>query len=240
MSVLKAKLLRKFVLSLLGDTISDYTKRSLVFDLLRYQTREENGSKILNPTLDSLHLGSGQKKVSGWLNTDVLISDYNADFASGHLPFADNSFKRVVSEHVIEHLEIDTELLPMLRDLIRVCKNGAVVYLTCPDLDKWCRSYLENRGQSLLDGREAMGITEKGLLDKYPTMPQAQILNECFFQGTEHKNIYDFDLLKWILLTAGFQDVQRISEADFAAEVPDFKKRQDDFECLAVKATVQK
>jgi len=240
MSVLQAKLLRKFVLLLLGDTISEYTKRSLVFDLLRYQTRQENGTKLLKPTLESLHLGSGQRKVAGWLNTDVLISDYNADFASGHLPFTDNAFTRVVSEHVIEHLETDTELLPMLRDLIRVCKNGAIVYLTCPDLEKWCRSYMQDRGASILAGREKMGILEKGLLDKYPTMPIAQILNECFFQGTEHRNIFDFDLLKWILETAGYVDVTRISDAEFAAQVPDFIKRADGFEVLAVRAVVKK
>jgi predicted SAM-dependent methyltransferase len=240
MSVLQAKLLRKFALYLLGDTISEYTKRSLVFDLLRYQTRQKVGATLLKPSLDSLHLGSGQRKVSGWLNTDVLISDYDADFASGHLPFADNSFRRVVSEHVIEHLEIDGELLPMLRDLKRVCKNGAEVYLTCPDLEKWCQAYVTSKGQSLIDGRLKMGIAEKGLLDKYPTMPVSQIMNECFFQGTEHRNIFDFELLRWLLETAGFSEVVRITDEEFAVSVPDFTKRDDGFEVLAVKALVRK
>jgi hypothetical protein len=128
----------------------------------------------------------------------------------------------------------------MLRDLKRTCKDGAVVYLTCPDLEKWCRSYMENRGASIISGREAMGIYEKGLLDKYPSMPISQILNECFFQGTEHRNIFDFDLLKWILETAGFTEVVRLSEEEFAAEVPDFEKRKDEFEVLSVRASVRK
>ena len=45
------------------------------------------------------------------------------------LPFADNSFDLVTCSHVIEHL---TNPIPCLRELLRVCKPGCMVYIEAP------------------------------------------------------------------------------------------------------------
>ncbi|NJO01469.1 MAG: methyltransferase domain-containing protein [Bacteroidia bacterium] len=67
----------------------------------------------------------------------------------------DNSFEVVVSQHVIEHLELETELIPLLKELSRVLKPQAEIWLSCPDMEKICQSYVMDKGEALLNDRQS-------------------------------------------------------------------------------------
>jgi predicted SAM-dependent methyltransferase len=54
-------------------------------------------------------------------------SDLNLDIANGKLPFKNEQFQSIVSQHVIEHLTIEDELIPLLRECKRSLKVGGEI-----------------------------------------------------------------------------------------------------------------
>jgi predicted SAM-dependent methyltransferase len=192
---------------------------------LRHQTRRWRN------TSPKLHLGCGKRHVSGWLNVDVHRSDFDVDLACGYLPWYDESFATIVSQQVIEHLELNRELLPLLRELRRVCRSDGELWLACPDMEKICGSYHQDRGVGLLRDR----------ITRFPDFdlggaPHQQVINVLFHQDGEHRNLYDFDLLSWALRISGFSECERKTEDDLLARFPEFTRRGDDFVSLYVRA----
>src|SRR5687767_12152900 len=107
------------------------------FEILRLISYELKRLKcrILSPgkyktSLSQLHLGSGDRKITGWLNVDLVDSDLNLDIAKGKLPFPDQQFQVIVSQHVIEHLTIEDELIPLLKECFRTLKPGGELWLS--------------------------------------------------------------------------------------------------------------
>jgi predicted SAM-dependent methyltransferase len=169
--------------------------------------------------------------VPGWLNVDVARSQYDVDLACGRLPWSSDSFDTVVSQHVIEHLELRSELLPLLREVHRVLRPGGELWLSCPDMEKACRSYLENGMADLVADR----------LSRWPEYalhgaPPSHFLNDLFHQSGEHRNLFDFALLEWALKETGFVGVERAEEAALLARYSDFPARGDDLQSLYVRA----
>lgn len=207
-----------------------------MLDLWRARARWRNRRRSgVLPLCDRLHLGCGRRKIPGWLNVDVRGSEHDVDLGSGRLPWADNVFSTVISQQVIEHLDIREELIPLLRELKRTAKNGAEMWLCCPDLEKACRAYDLDRGKSLyLDARTRSGIVLEG------GMPTQYYINDLFVQHGAHKNLFDLELLTWTLAEAGLTEVARTTEAALLDAFPDFPRRGDDYQAIYVKVTVRK
>jgi len=202
------------------------------FDLIRLRTRLKRiGQRNVTPSSSKLHVGCGKRRIEGWLNVDVMHSDYDVDLACGRLPWKSGVFDAVISQHVIEHLELVEESLPLLRELQRVLKTNGEIWLSCPDIEKACRSYLEHGMTDLLEDRKSRdsGYTLGG-------MPPQQLINDLFHNYGQHKNLYDFRLLEWALTTAGFTAVQQHTEADLLARFPEFPARNDDQQSIYVCA----
>jgi predicted SAM-dependent methyltransferase len=203
------------------------------FDLLRTRTRlKRHGDRDLVPSRPRLHVGSGLRKAEGWLNVDVVGSDFDVDLATGRLPWRQSSFDSVVSEHTIEHLELHAELLPLLAELRRVLRPGGEIWLSCPDIEKICRSYVDHRMVDLIEDRE-----KRWPGYRFDEAPTSHLINELFHQSGEHKNLFDFELVDWALRMAGFVDVRRVCEADLLARFPGFPARHDDAQSLYVTAS---
>ncbi|MFF7636342.1 methyltransferase domain-containing protein [Kitasatospora sp. NPDC008050] len=183
------------------------------------------------PESRRLHLGCGGRRVLGWLNCDVSGSELDVDLAAGRLPFRDRSVEVVVMQHVVEHLELHGQLIPLLRELDRVCTADAVLWLSCPDLAKVCAGYLADRGRALKDDR----------CRRYPDYsldgaPVQQFVNDLFQARGRHRNLFDFELLAWALGRAGFGRVEQVKEAELLAAHPEFPPRRDDDQSLYVTA----
>ena len=208
--------------------LSRRTADGLKFDLARLRARQRRHRREAWP--EFLHLGASLRQVSGWLNADVAGSDCDVDLASRRpLPWPDSSFSAIVSQHVIEHLEME-ELARLLAELRRVIREDGEMWLSCPDMEKVCRAYVDDKGATLCATRVARwpeGAPAAG------TPPQ-QIVNLIFHQWGQHRNLYDFELLTWMLRNAGFGLCDRTEESAFLHRFPGFPARNDDDHSLYV------
>jgi predicted SAM-dependent methyltransferase len=224
----------RFVRALKGSRlISRRTSHALKFDLLRLRARFRHPRAAVQPDYPRLHLGCGKRRVTGWLNVDVAGSDYDVDLASGALPWSDGSFDQVVSQQVIEHLDLDTELIPLLVELRRVLRPGGEIWLSTPDLERICDSYAQDRGRLLEADRKARW-PDFNLAGK----PPQHMLNVLFHQGGEHQNLFDYDFLEWLMQHTGFTGCERTDEEAFLRLFPEFPRRDDDRTSVYLRARV--
>lgn len=224
--------------SILAVFFSARTINFIKFDLIRYRARRNSRSLRVSPTSNKLHLGCGARRVPDWLNVDVAGSDFNVDLASGCLPWQNSIFDVVVSQHLIEHLDLLNELLPLFVEIKRVVKPGGKVWLSGPDMKKICAAYNADKGKALVyDKLERFpeGIAPHYFIDK--GVPYQHVINILFNQDGEHKNLFDFELLSWALRKAGFDDIREMTEQDFSGEFPEFPARNDELQTLYVLAT---
>lgn len=218
---------------LIKSIMSHESRQALKFDAVRLRARLRSGFKRPARIVhDRLHFGCGSRKVDGWLNVDLVNSDQDVDL-SQNLPWPSGQFQAVVSQHVIEHLELHRELLPLLREIRRVCSPGAEVWLSTPDLAVICRSYETSKGADLLKDR----------VTRYPDwakvmhdVPASHMVNHLFHQMGQHKNLLDFELLAWALDRAGFVNCERVNEQKLRDRFPEFPVRNDDWQSLYVRA----
>lgn len=225
--------MKQVIKNLALHIFSRRTLNLIKFDLLGLKTRLKNS---LNPPesipkKSKLHFGCGNRQVDGFLNVDIINSECDLYLAKGRLPWQDSVFDVIVSQHVIEHLELYDELLPLLRELKRTAKKGAEIWLSCPDLSMVCESYAKHKGDDLLKDR----------LVRFPhynmgNAPSQHFINILFHQNGEHRNLFDFDLLKWALNETGFIECMRVSEEDFTSRFEEFPIRNDDYSSLYIKA----
>jgi predicted SAM-dependent methyltransferase len=203
------------------------------FDVLRLRARTRQGKRgTVTAPHASLHLGCGKRHVPGWLNVDVAGSEHDVDLACGSLPWRDASFDRIVSQQVIEHLDLAGELVPLFRELRRVCKPGAEFWMACPDLATTCRAYDQDRAAALLSDRDARCIADSGIGD----IPTQHFINMQFQQFGEHKNLLDLELIEWLCRKTGFGRVTKVDEADMMAKFPEFPFRNDNMCSIYVRA----
>ncbi len=204
---------------------------AVYYELKRFKTRLLQTKKQSIPKLKKLHLGSGARKVQGWLNVDLTNSDYNLDLTY-KLPWVDNSFDFVVSQHFVEHLTAEDELKPLFAELQRVVAPKGEMWLTTPDLEKLCVSYLNHKCEDLVEDRKTR--MKNWSLNGFPSQ---HFMNDLFKHSGAHRNLFDFELLEWMLLEAGFSKVERTEEKDLLTNFPEIPKRGDDKQALYVKVT---
>ena len=220
--------------------LGDRTIRLLRLDLARAQARARgllrgDARRDLVPAHPLVHVGCGRnrsRRVEGWLNVDVAGSDFDLDLAIGRLPWRDASVDAFVAQHVIEHLELDGELVPLLVEMRRVLRPGGEVWLSCPDLATACRSYADGSLDRLVDDRR-----RRNPAWRFEGVPSSQFVNDLFTQQGEHVNLFDEELLTWALHRAGFATVERVREQDLLDRFPGFPSRSDDVQSLHVRAS---
>ena len=215
------------------------TLREFRWEKKRQKTRIRSRFTLLQWKLSKreiprkLHVGCGKRRVPGWLNVDIQNSEFDLDLGYGKLPFPDSHFSAVASQHVIEHLELERELIPLLYELNRCMVPGAEIWLSCPSMYKVCKSYLEDGGVGLLQDR----------ISRFPNwslkgLPPSHIVNKLFHQHGQHKNLFDFPLLTAVLEKTGFVDVKEVDERAFLNRFPEFPERNDGFQSIYVSALV--
>jgi predicted SAM-dependent methyltransferase len=212
---------------------SERTVRAMRFDLLRLRARARRAATAAAAP-DRLHLGCGARRVAGWLNVDVAGSDQDLDLVMP-LPWRDSAFSAVVSQHVVEHLDLRTELLPLMKEVRRVTRQGGEIWLSCPDLETVCHAYATDRGATLLADRSERSSVDTGL----GGVPTQHYLNYLFVQDGEHRNLLDLELFQWLLARSGFGQVRRVREQDLLDRFPEFPPRRDDAQTIYVRAIAE-
>jgi predicted SAM-dependent methyltransferase len=152
-----------------------------------------------------LHLGCGELKRPGWLNTDAepASDDVVALDMRGPYPFESDSFSAVYTEHSIEHLDLAGGR-EMLRHCYRVLKPHGVLRVATPD---------QHQIISLLsdDSPAAKNYLHWAYRQFHlgPPNTPALVVNN-FFREWGHQLIYDELTLSELLREIGFCDVQRM------------------------------
>jgi predicted SAM-dependent methyltransferase len=166
---------------------------------------------------------------------DVVNSPFDLDLST-RLPFPDNCFGAIVGQQVVEHLDMQSELLPLMQEIYRVSKHDAEIWLSTPDMEKVCHAYLLDKGTALREDR----LSRHNDPELGEQVPSQHTINVLFHQGAEHKNLFDFDLLSWVLEQSGFCEFVRTSEAEFLARYPEFPPRGDDLVSLYMRGLAMK
>ena len=79
-----------------------------------------------------LDLGCGRFKKEGFIGLDKL--DFGQEIVwdvNNGIPLPDESVVEVNSTHFVEHLN-SSEIYATFKELVRVCKSGAEIYIRCP------------------------------------------------------------------------------------------------------------
>jgi hypothetical protein len=145
-----------------------------------------------------LHVGSGDKRLEGWVNVDLKRLpgvDVVADVTKG-LRFSD--VEAIFAEHFLEHLPVESALAFLL-EAHRVLQPGGWLRLSTPNLDwVWLTHY-----------RLEEAAAEKSLM--------AVKLNRAF-HGWGHQFLWNREVLGWALEGAGFSGVRwcRYGESELA------------------------
>jgi ubiquinone/menaquinone biosynthesis C-methylase UbiE len=89
-----------------------------------------------------LHWGCGDITPAGWINADITRGpgiDISGDILDG-LPLDDCSIDYITSQHALNEIKLLNQL-DALRELRRVLKQGGVLRLCLPDLDRAIAAY---------------------------------------------------------------------------------------------------
>jgi len=87
--------------------------------------------------LTRINLGCGHDYKRSYMNIDsspLVKPDYIIDLEEGKLPFPDNSVEEVLCYHVLEHIQ---NFIPLMKEIHRVCKPGAIIDIKCPFFSAW-------------------------------------------------------------------------------------------------------
>ena len=93
-----------------------------------------------------LNLGSGLKKVEGFLNVDLMLdADIVADVRNLDM-IEDDYADEILASHIIEHF-YEWEAVPLLREWLRVMKPGGLISIECPNI-QFCAAMFLHGGCS--------------------------------------------------------------------------------------------
>ena len=185
-----------------------------------------------------VNIGCGRNPIQGWINLDVVSQAdvWFWDCRSG-LPFSNGTVAAIYAEHFFEHLDLESEARPFLRECLRCLQPGGVLRLVVPDAGAYLRAYSgpwELLAEMRPLDRTADGWRDRWLGQVYQT--RMQFMNAIFRQGYEHKYAYDAETLVLTIRQAGFAEaiVQQFGISIDPKMAPDSKDRRS--ESLYVEA----
>jgi len=152
-------------------------------------------------TVRKLQIGCGNHPLPGWLNTDLqpIHPDIMALDARKPLPFPDDSFDFVFSEHVIEHMSFP-EGCAMLAECKRILKPGGRIRIATPDLAFLVGLYGNEKNE---DQQRFLQWSKDCFLPWAPSADDTFVINNAV-RDWGHQFIYDEKVLLFAMAKAGF------------------------------------
>jgi predicted SAM-dependent methyltransferase len=195
-----AKALPVYLVDQVTSELRIATKRMLTARSVRRRLVSQKGDRV--------NIGCGRNPIQGWINLDVVSHTGVCfwDCRSG-LPFSDGAVAAIYAEHFFEHLDLESEARPFLRDCLRCLQPGGVLRLVVPDAGAYVQAY--NGPWELLADMRPLDRTADGWRDRWlgqVYQTRMQFINAIFRQGYEHKYAYDAETLVLIMRQAGFAD----------------------------------
>jgi SAM-dependent methyltransferase len=156
-----------------------------------------------------LNWGCGGMSAPGWINSDKADYpgiDIIADIRDG-LPLDDDSIDYAVSIHALPEIPYP-DLIPSLRELLRVLKTGGILRLELPDLDKGIRAYIDGNSDYFLvpdDDARTLG---------------GKLITQYIWYGWS-RTLFTHDFVEELLVKAGFSTVDRCGYGQTASRFPE-------------------
>lgn len=156
------------------------------------------------------NLGSGGKKILGWVNVDVDHEpDVTHDLSQFPWPFPDREAVEIQASHILEHFT-KRDAYKFLNECHRIMRTGGELHIAVPDMDKFIDAHLSGDFEPLgeyfwTDLNHLMGGDER-----------EAILHQ------RHKYMYNYETLHFMLLRVGFYPKLRLDplEIDSPEYVP--------------------
>jgi len=172
----------------------------------------------------NIPIGTGEAKLNlasyivmfhhGWMNIDKLnLADFaqknyyrfvQSDLELGFVGGPSDSVELICASHLIEHLDAAAGL-KLLKECRRVLSPGGLIRLACPDARKIIQLYEENR----------LGELDEAV-DWGPAATNLEKMNALLYSN--HKTVYDEELLARVLKEAGFVRIQKRAFRESASE----------------------
>jgi predicted SAM-dependent methyltransferase len=160
-----------------------------------------------NHRIRRLNLGAGPSGLKGWLNCDLQHSKTENTYiyldVCKRIPFEDESFHYICSEHLIEHLTLG-EGEGFLCECFRCLKPGGRIRIATPDLGRFVSGYQAANAAWRLYTREV--LTQYFPNAKART--SAAAINNIM-SNFGHRFVYDESTLRLALANCAFRDVVR-------------------------------
>jgi len=168
------------------------------------QREREVRAYVARQAVRRLHIGAGNNLLSGWLNTDTILSEPGLVYmdATARFPFDDAVFDYVFSEHMIEHIDY-REGLSMLQECRRVMTPGGRIRIATPCADRLVELYRPVK--TPLQESFIRYITDGFMPDV--TDHNGAFVVDMYFRGFGHRFLYDHRTLVGSLEQAGFSGV---------------------------------
>lgn len=164
-----------------------------------------------------LHWGCGQITAPGWINSDRWAHpgvDLQADILEG-LPLEDGSIDYAVSNHALQELDVYEQEVAFT-ELRRVLKDGGVLRLCLPDVDRAIDAYRSgDRDWFIVDEWETIG---------------GNFVTQLIWHGY-NKTPFVFEFAEELARRAGFGRVERSAFQETASgirEITELDSREDE------------
>ena len=154
-------------------------------------------------SIKKLNIGCGKNQLEGWLNTDYAPTAGDIAFlnAEKKLPFKDDTFDYIYTEHLIEHLDYPKAKF-FLEELFRVCKNNGKVRIVTPNLTNFINLFVKDK--SPLQDNFVDWVSQNFLVKKGIHLKNDAFILDQYIRGWGHKFLYDFQTLSDTMNSVGF------------------------------------
>ena len=165
-------------------------------------------------------LGAADQHRDGWLSTDLLPKASATMFldATRPFPFPTASIDRLLSEHMIEHME-HAHGVAMLEECRRVLRPGGRIRLATPNLDTVMSLGAVSPGTKEAEYVAWSNEDFGDELDESEWSEPAHTINRMFHEWG-HRYLYSPDVLRRTMERTGFSAIERVEVG--SSSDPDF------------------
>ncbi|MEP6951266.1 MAG: methyltransferase domain-containing protein [Ginsengibacter sp.] len=179
--------------------ITDYTKvQTFIGNVIRNKKSFISKRRLQNKKY--LDIGCGPNAHENFINLDYQWSpkiDICWDFTKKNLPFDDNYFEGIYTEHCLEHITLN-QCEAGMKEFYRVLKVNGILRIVVPDGELYLDSYYRKK-----NGEDISLPYEEGYIS-----PIARV--NGIFREHGHQFIYDFYTFKLLLEKAGFKNIFKV------------------------------
>ena len=165
-----------------------------------FRERFELDGGLVDPL--RVEIGSGGFPSPGYVHVDAdrLARHVEHVAPASSLPFPDGAVEELLAIHILEHVHASV-LIPTLGEWRRVLRPGGFAQIHVPDATTVFAAFLDNPPEKKWTVMIPIFGKTSHALDGEPDARDLE----------RHHVVYDFQLLEWALLQAGFDRVEDVS-----------------------------